>query len=484
MKKEIASGALWVQFCLCVFTLCGEPEGNCYHALEFVVEKSTIKPLDSVDLIETTIESDETDEPDEMTAFLFMPKEPEEGQSELKEFSFVVEIPPDGLMGGDSGSSAQGIVAEATHFSSGADFSFRSVTWPASLPSNWVLDDSYGANHQAKITVTLNSEASIGFELDGAGSIKTLDWSSHQRKQAEEDDDGGDVWEIFDNPDGIGQVQAADNPKRVMFSLLKVQIDESEFDRSWIGEEKMPYGMYLNEERELNVNLGPSPLPDGLSITFFPSVVDQRGGVSVVGNDTLSQSGKIKIKAEKLSERYQGGNIRIHARVGGISGPTIYSSPGFAVTALPKDWSESHFSSDFTNRLAVTWRSDSGHLDDLSDTLFREIIEVTDRPNPPFESEDVTVGPSGGDSMVLGSFPDEFFYSPYGINPTEEGETTLSQRYEVMDLRSSSTPKWVLLYETTLKYELLDNGGVWELSFERVSEYHSISEGPWTHSSW
>lgn len=230
MRKGIAYGALWVQFCLCVFTLCGEPEGNRYHALEFVVEKSRITPPNSVDLIETTIEADETNEPDEMTAFLFMPKEPEEGQSELSEFSFVVEIPPDGLMGGDSGSSAKGIVAEAGHFSSGTDFSFRSVTWPASLPSNWVLDDSYGANHQAEITVTLNSEASdaedsTGFELDGAGSIKTLDWSSHQRKQAEEDDDDTDVWDIFDNPDGIGQVQAADNPERVMFSLLKVDLD-------------------------------------------------------------------------------------------------------------------------------------------------------------------------------------------------------------------------------------------------------------------
>jgi hypothetical protein len=97
------------------------------------------------------------------------------------------------------------------------------------------LDDSYGANHQAEITVTLNAEASdakdsTGFELDGGGSIKTLDWSSHQRKQAEEDDDGGDVWEIFGNPDGIGQVQAADNPKRVLFSLLKVDIEVPKVD--------------------------------------------------------------------------------------------------------------------------------------------------------------------------------------------------------------------------------------------------------------
>jgi hypothetical protein len=119
-------------------------------------------------------------------------------------------------------------VAVAGHFSSSADFSFKNVTWPEDLPPNWVLDSSEGGEHEAKITVTLNSEdenaePSAELELDGEGAIQTLDWSSHQRRIAEEEEQS--AWEMFSHPDGVGRVQALDNPPAVLLSILSVDLD-------------------------------------------------------------------------------------------------------------------------------------------------------------------------------------------------------------------------------------------------------------------
>jgi hypothetical protein len=158
----------------------------------------------------------------DVTGYLFAPKDPE-----LTEFEFRVKIPPEGLLQGTASGSAQGIVAVAGHFSSSADFSFKNVTWPEDFPPNWQLDSGYGAHHEAKITVILNSEdenaePSAELELDGEGSIQTLDWSSHQRRIAEEEEQS--AWEKFSHPDGVGRVQALDNPPVVSFSILSVEL--------------------------------------------------------------------------------------------------------------------------------------------------------------------------------------------------------------------------------------------------------------------
>jgi hypothetical protein len=96
------------------------------------------------------------------------------------------------------------------------------------------LNSEYGANHEAKITVTLNSEdenaePSAELELDGEGSIQTLDWSSHQRSKAEEEEQS--AWEKFSHPDGVGRVQALDNPPVVSFSVLSLELDVRETSR-------------------------------------------------------------------------------------------------------------------------------------------------------------------------------------------------------------------------------------------------------------
>lgn len=194
---------------------------NRYHDLVFLVEESSITPSESVNMIT------ERNEAGDVTGYIFAPKDPE-----LTEFKFTVKIPPDGLLQGVSSGSAQGIVAVAGHFSSSADFSFKNVTWPEDLPPNWVLDSSEGGEHEALITVTLNSEhenaeQTAELELDGEGSIQTLDWSSHQRKKAEEEEQS--AWEMFSDPDGVGRVQALDNPPMVSFSILSVELKEVSF---------------------------------------------------------------------------------------------------------------------------------------------------------------------------------------------------------------------------------------------------------------
>jgi hypothetical protein len=235
---------------------------NRYHDLEFLVEESSIKPSDSVNMIT------ERNEAGDVTGYLFAPKDPE-----LTEFEFTVKIPPDGLLQGTASGSAQGIVAVAGHFSSSADFSFKNVTWPEDLPPNWELNSEYGANHEAKITVTLNSEdenaePSAELELDGEGSIQTLDWSSHQRRIAEEEEQS--AWEKFSDPDGVGRVQALDNPPVVLLSILSV--DSIKFQKptmgsSWktVDEVYKHLGVYTGQSATFGVNHTPSgiTIPDG-----------------------------------------------------------------------------------------------------------------------------------------------------------------------------------------------------------------------------
>lgn len=155
-------------------------------------------------------------------------------ENETYTFSFVVEIPHDGIMRGTSSDSAEGIVAvphsEAGHFESEEDFDFDNVSWPEMEASNWTINSSYGNENEAKIRVTIHlgesagggNEYSTEFELSGAGSIQTKDWSSHQRAQAEEHENYDNAWDMFDSPDGVGQVQALDNPEMIGLHVVQV----------------------------------------------------------------------------------------------------------------------------------------------------------------------------------------------------------------------------------------------------------------------
>lgn len=135
---------------------------------------------------------------------------------------FTLEIPHEDLMGGGAGASAQGIVAEPGHFESADEFDFHSVSWPQMGASNWTINPNFGKQNQAQVTISLTlgesvsgaEKNSIEYELSGAGSIQTLDWSSHQRAQAKKKN--RNVWELFpNNPDGRGRVQEADNPQAI-----------------------------------------------------------------------------------------------------------------------------------------------------------------------------------------------------------------------------------------------------------------------------
>ncbi|MCH8476246.1 MAG: hypothetical protein LAT55_13580, partial [Opitutales bacterium] len=139
---------------------------------------------------------------------------------------------------------AEGIVAVESHDI--VNFNFRSVDWPIdNTPSNWSIagvedeDEDEDIINQIEITITVSSEESeepeannggsengdeniFELALEGDGAIETLDWSAHQRAQAEESDDHDNAWDMFDKPDGVGRVQNADNPEPLEFMLVSL----------------------------------------------------------------------------------------------------------------------------------------------------------------------------------------------------------------------------------------------------------------------
>lgn len=178
-------------------------------------------------------------------------------------FTFTLEIPHEGLMEGSAGESAEGIVAQVGHFDSPNNFDFHSVLWPEMDADNWAIDSTFGNNNQAQVTVKLTlgesvsgaEENSIEYELSGAGSIQTRDWSSHQRAQAEEN--SKDVWDMFRNsPDGIGRIQEADNPQAINFHFAQfiTKFPEAEFT---FDDRVFPHTSVEGTEAEFEVQIIP-----------------------------------------------------------------------------------------------------------------------------------------------------------------------------------------------------------------------------------
>jgi hypothetical protein len=259
------------------------------------------------------------------------------------------------------------------------------------------------------------------------------------------------------------------------FTVIQVEMDESELARDWIGVGNMPHAFKLNEERNLTVTINPSPLPSGAAVKFFTSNPDQRGGTSIVGNDTLSQSGTIKVKADSLSDAYQGGQVRVFARLGDTSGPTLYATPGFGVTALPTDWSEIDIgtnsnSTDYYTGLILRWASDSGGLNNLDQVLFREVIEFVERSDSFTVDGSVSVGPIDGQSMDDGAGSDTYSYAISGIELNGSGDSVLNQKFEILDTRSGSNPTWVEFYTTDLIWRIKNE----KLKFLRDSTFHNV----------
>lgn len=261
-----------------------------------------------------------------------------------------------------------------------------------------------------------------------------------------------------------------------VFTVIQVEMDESELERGWFGVGSMPYAFALNEERDLTVTISPSPLPSGASVTFVTSVADERGDISVQGNDTLSQSGTIKIKANGLSDPYKGESLRVFARLGGASGPTLYATPAFGVTALPNGWSESDIgktttSTDYYTGLRAQWQSDTADLDDLTEVLFREVITQGPKSASFSGDGDVAAGPTSGESMENGQMSDTYSYRINDIDLSGSGSSTIYQTFEILDRRSSSNPQWIEVYSTELEWSINTN----VLSFDRYSDYHNIN---------
>lgn len=173
---------------------------NRYHALKFELLDEELPPSGEVSLLEVT------DDNGSITGYAFLPI-----NKDLTEFQFVVQIPTDGILKGDSGSSAQGIVAVEGDFE---NFNFKKVDWPSVTSDVWKFDNGFGETNQMRVTVTVptastdpqetsSSEDDLSRELslNGDGAIETQDWSSHQRAQAEEADE--DVTKMFSKPDGV-----------------------------------------------------------------------------------------------------------------------------------------------------------------------------------------------------------------------------------------------------------------------------------------
>ena len=216
-----------------------------YHALSFDAEIREDDPLpEGVSMIKIT--EGEDGEGALTDIFFIIPPEEEEQPDEAEDITitFFLTIPPEGLLGGNPSSLAGEIIADPEQL--GEDFDFRKVAWPEFSSVNWKLVSPPDPGHlyEAKIEVTLPAEDSeddqayqTSVDFKGDGAIETLDWSSHQRAQAEEEAEaaaatGGQSQGISDmfpeGPDGIGKVQDADNPNPLNLQLLKV-----EFDNVW-----------------------------------------------------------------------------------------------------------------------------------------------------------------------------------------------------------------------------------------------------------
>lgn len=357
-----------------------------------------------------------------------------------------------------------------------------STSTPIKTPITLHYRDNTNIPTQDSTVLSWSSGSGIIAVYD-ASSILTMPktWSNSDQSQVL-----GKVLELEAGSDASGGNKAtleikhtgidAGPPVSKEFTVIQVEMDESELARDWIGVGNMPYAFKLNEERNLTVTINPSPLPSGAAVQFFTSNSDQRGGTSIVGNDTFSQSGVIKVKADSLSDAYQGGQIRVFARLGDTSGPTLYATPGFGVTALPTNWSEydlgaSQSAIEYYTTLIGDWDSDTGNDNDLSEVLLREVVGPAVKSSSFTGDGTIAVGSLGGQSMIATKLlQDRFSYEISSIDTSGTGESRRNQRYEIMDKRSSANPQWIEFYSTDIVWSI-DQGAV---LFKRSSGYHNI----------
>ncbi|MCH8476180.1 MAG: hypothetical protein LAT55_13245, partial [Opitutales bacterium] len=166
------------------------------------------------------------------------------------ELTFTLEIPPEGLTG--YGEDSRGTDDKMEHIVE----DIRSIDWPSTnRPTEWSFvedgDDLKITIDLSKIDENFPMEWEIEFPQTeaGSGKIETNDWSSHQRRQTEEEGET-DPGEEFSAPDGRGEVYGGDNPATTTVRLMKVDIVST------------PLVLYANSRADVPISF--SIYPEGL----------------------------------------------------------------------------------------------------------------------------------------------------------------------------------------------------------------------------